>query len=134
VKVMKRAVLVIVSALALVGLLIADIAWPKASTADEIPAAAPAAQAGATPEAAANSVPKEATAETSDSASQGTTAEEAPAQNMPGSVEDTLDQLDEPAAAGSASSAGAFGGEKESKGEAASENEDAPAADESGVR
>ena len=131
---MKRSVLVIVSGLALVGLLIADIAWPKTSTADEIPAAAPAAQAGATPEAAASSVPKEATAETSDSASQGTKAEEASAQNTPGSVEDALDQLDEPAAAGSASAAGASGGEKERKGEAASQNKEAPAADESSVR
>jgi hypothetical protein len=131
---MKRSVLVIVSGLALAGLLIADIAWPKASTADEIPAAAPVAQAGTTPEAAASSAPKEATAETSDGASQGTTAEEASAQNTPGSVEDAVDQLDEPAAAGSASAAGASGGEKESKGEAASQNKDAPAADESGVR
>ena len=109
---MKRAVLIVVSGLALAGLLIADIAWPKASTAEEIPAAAPAAQAGATPEAAASSVPKEATAEKSESASQGTEAEEASAQNMPGSVEDALDQLDEPAAAGSPSAAGASDLEK----------------------
>jgi len=131
---MKRSVLVIVSGLALVGLLIADIAWPKTSTADEIPAAAPAAQAGATPEAAASSIPKEATAATSDSASQGTTAEDASAQNMPGSVEDALDKLDEPAAAGSASAARASGDEKESKEEAASQHNDAPAADESDVQ
>ena len=69
---MKRAFLIVVSALALVGLLIADIAWPKASSAEEIPAAAPAAQAAATPDAAASSVPQEATAETSGSASEGT--------------------------------------------------------------
>ena len=131
---MKRAVLIVVSALALVVLLIADIAYPKASMAEEIPAAAPAAEAGATPEAAASSVPKAATAETSDSASQGTKAEEASAQNTPGSVEDALDQLDEPAAAGSASAAEASGGEKESKGKAASQDNDAPAADESSVR
>jgi hypothetical protein len=131
---MKRSVLVIVSGLALVGLLIADIAWPKTSTADEIPAAVPVAQAGATPEAAASSVPKEATAETSDSARQGTSAEEASAQNTPGSVEDALDQLDEPAAAASAPAAGASGGEKESKGEAASQHNEAPAADESDVQ
>jgi cytoskeletal protein RodZ len=124
---MKRAVLIVVSGLALAGLLIADIAWPKASTADETPASAPAAQAGATPQAAASSVPKPATAETSESASQGTTAEGASAQNMPGSVEDALDQLDDPAAAGSASAAAASGDEKESKAEA-------PAADESGAR
>jgi hypothetical protein len=112
VKIMKRAFLIVVSALALVGLLIADIAWPKASSAEEIPAAAPAAQAAATPDAAASSVPQEATAETSGSASEGTQAEEATAQSMPGSVEDALDQLDEPAAAGSTSAAGASDLEK----------------------
>jgi hypothetical protein len=131
---MKRAVLIIVSALALVGLLIADLAYPKTSIAEEIPAAAPAAQAGATPEAAASSIPKSATAETSESVSQGTEAEEATAQSMPGSVEDALDQLNEPAAAGSASAAGASGDEKESKGEAASQHNDAPPADESNVQ
>ena len=121
---MKRAVLIVVSALALVGLLIADIAWPRASTAEEIPGAAPAAQAGATPDAAASPVPKEATAETSENASEGTKAEEATAQTMPGSVEDALDQLDEPAAAGSTPAAGASDVEK---GEAASEHNDASA-------
>jgi hypothetical protein len=132
---MKRAVLIIVSALALVGLLIADLAYPKTSIAEESPAAAPAAQAAATPEAAASSVPKEATAETSESASQGTEAEEATAQSMPGSVEDALDQLNEPAsAAGSTSAAGASGDENEHKGEAASQHNDAPASDESNVR
>jgi len=131
---MKRAVLIIVSGLALVGLLFADIAWPKASIAEESPAPAPAAQAAATPEAAASSVPKEAAAETSESASQGTEAEEASAQSMPGSVEDALDQLNEPAGAASASAAGASSGERESKGEAASQHNDAPASDESDVR
>ena len=131
---MKRAVLIIVSAVALVGLLIADIAWPKASIAEEIPAAAPAAEANATPQAAASSVPKEATAQTPESASQAIKAEEASAQNMPGSFEDALDQLDEPVAAGSASAAGASDDEKESKGEAASQQNDAPAADESDAR
>jgi hypothetical protein len=134
VKIMKRAVLIIVSALALVGLLIADLAYPKTSIAEESPAAAPAAQAAATPEAATSSVPKNATAETSESASQGTEAEEATAQSMPGSVEDALDQLNEPAGAESASAAGAAGDEKESKGEAASQHNDAPAAAESDVR
>lgn len=131
---MKRGVLIIVSGLGLVGLLIADTAWPNASTAEETPAAAPAAVAGATPEAAASSIPKEAAAETSESASQETTAEEASAQNMPGSVEDALDQLDEPAGAGGASAAGASSDENESKGEAASQHNDAPAADESNAR
>jgi hypothetical protein len=134
VKVMKRAVLIIVSALALVGLLIADLAYPKTSIAEESPAAAPAAQAAATPEAAASSVPNEATAKKSESASQGTEAEEASAPSMPGSVEDALDQLNEPAGAGSASAAGASSDEKESQEEAASQHNDAPAADESNVR
>ena len=125
---MKRAVLIIVSALALVGLLIADLAYPKTSIAEETAAAAPAAEAAATPEAAASSVPKEATAETSESISQGTEAEEASAQSMPGSVEDALDQLNEPAGAGSASAAGASGDENESKGEAASQQNDSGAA------
>jgi hypothetical protein len=128
---MKRAVLIVVSGLALVGLLIADIAWPKASTAEEIPAAAPAAQAAATPEAAASSIPTETTAE---GACQGTVAEEASAQSMPGSFEDALDQLDEPAAAGSTSAAAASAGEKEGKGEGESQHNDAPAADESDAR
>ena len=131
---MKRAVLIVVSGLALAGLLIADIAWPKASTAGETPAAAPAAEANATPEAAASSVPKPATAETSESASQGTEAEEASAQSMPGSVEDALDQLDDPAAAGSPSAAEGSGDEKESKGKRESQHSDAPAADESDAR
>ena len=131
---MKRAVLIIVSALALVGLLIADLAYPKTSIAEDTPAAAPAAQAGATPEAAASSVPKSAAAETSESVSQGAEAEEATAQSMPGSFEDALDQLNEPAAAGSASAAGASGDEKESKGEAATLHDDAPPADESNVQ
>ena len=131
---MKRAVLIVVSGLALAGLLIADIAWPKASTAEETPAAAPAAEAGATPEAAASSVPKEATAKTSEGVSQGTEAAETSAQSMPGSVEDALDQLDEPASAGSASASGASGDENESTGEAAPQHNDAPASDESVVR
>ena len=131
---MKRAVLIIVSGLALAGLLIADIAYPKTSTAEETPAAAPAAEARATPEAAASSVPKSATAETSESVSQGTEAEEASTQNMPGSVEDALDQLNEPAGAGSASASGAPGDEKESKEEAASQHSDAPATNDSDVR
>ena len=126
---MNRAVLIVVSGLALVGLLIADVAWPKATIAEEMPAAAPAAQAGATPEAAASSIPKEATAETSEGVSQGTEAEEASAHSMPGSLEDGLDQLNEPAGAGSASAAGASGDEKESKEEAASQHSDAAAAD-----
>src|SRR5258708_20561233 len=105
---MKRAVLIIVSALVLVGLLIADLAYPKASIAEETPAAAAAAQAAATPEAASapeaatSSVPKDATAEAPDSASEGTKAEEASAQSMPGSIEAALHQLDEPAAAATA--------------------------------
>jgi hypothetical protein len=105
---MKRAGLIAVSSLALAGLLIADVAWPKASTADEIPVAAPAAVAAATPEAAASSIPKEATAETSESSSQGTTVEEASTQNT--------------------------GDEQESKGEAALQHNDTPATDESVVR
>ena len=136
---MKRAVLIVVSLSALAGLLFADIAWPKASVAEEIPAPAPAAEAAATaqastPEAAASTAPKNAIAETSDSGSQGTTAEEASAQSIPGSVEAALDQLDEPAAASSASAAGASGGEKEGTGEAAVQHNDAPASDESVVR
>ena len=125
---MKRAVLIIVSGLALAGLLVADIAWPKASTAEETPAAAPAAQALATPEAATSPIPDEATAKTSEGVSQGTEAEEASAQSMPGSVEDALDQLNEPAGAGSASAAGASGDENESEGEAASQQNDSGAA------
>ena len=137
---MKRAVLIIVSALALVGLLIADLAYPKASIAEETPAAAPAVEAAATPEAAsapeaaASTVPKNAIAEAVDSASQGTKAEEASAQSMPGSIEAALDQLDEPAAAASASASGASGDENESTGEAAPQHNDAPASDESVVR
>ena len=131
---MKRAVLIIVSALALVGLLIADIAYPKASIAEEISAAAPAAEAAATPEAATSSVPKNAIAEAPDSASQATKPEEASAPSMPGSIEDALDQLDEPAAAGSTSAAAASAGEKEGKGEGESQHNDAPAADESDAR
>lgn len=99
---MKRAVLIVVSALALVGLLIADIAWPKSSIAEEIPApaaTAAAAEAASTPAAASSSAPKQATAEMSDSAGQGNEAEKASAQSMPGSVETTLDQLNEPTAA-----------------------------------
>jgi hypothetical protein len=45
---MKRAFLIRVGALALAGFLIADIAWPKASFAEEISAAAPAAEAAFT--------------------------------------------------------------------------------------
>jgi len=130
---MKRAVLVVVSSLALVVLLIADVAWPKASTAHEIPAATPGAVAAATPEAAASAVPKEATVEASGSSSQETTAEEASVQNMPGSVEDALDQLDKPAA-GSPSAAEGSGDEQQSKGEAASQHNDMPATDESVAR
>jgi hypothetical protein len=131
---MKRAVLVIVSALALVGLLVADIAYPKTSIAEEIPAAAPAAQAAATPEAATSSVPIEATAAAPDSASQDTKAEDASAQSMPDSIEAALDQLDEPTAAASASASGAPGDENESTGQAAPQHNDAPASDESMVR
>jgi len=137
---MKRAVLIVVSALALVGLLIADLAYPKTSIAEEIPAAAPGAEAAATPgaasvpETATGSVPKNAIAEAPDSASQGTEAEEASAQSMPGSIEAALDQLDEPAAAASASAPGASGDENESTGEAAPQHNDAPASDESVVR
>ena len=131
---MKRVFLIVVSALALAGFLLADIAWPKASTAEETPAAAPAAEARATPEAAASSVPKSATAETSEGVGEGTEAAEASAQRMPGSVEDALDQLDEPASAGSATASEASGDEKESQGEAASQHSDAPAAGESVVR
>jgi hypothetical protein len=80
------------------------------------------AQVGATPEAAANSVPKEATAETSESASQGIKAEEPTAQSMTGSIEDALDQLDEPVAAGSTSAEGASDVEQSGKGEAVSEH------------
>ena len=136
---MKRAVLIVVSAIALVGLLIADIAYPKTSIAEESPAAEPAAQAAATPEAASvpeaatSSVPKNAIAEAPDSASQGTKAEEASAPGMPGSIEAALDQLDEPAAAG-ASASGATGDEKENTGEAAPQHNDAPASEESVVR
>ena len=137
---MKRAVLIIVSALALVGLLIADLAYPKASIAEETSAAAPAAQAAATPEAATapeaatSSVPKDAIAEAPENASQGTKAEEASAQSMPGSIEAALDQLDEPAAAASASASGATGDEKENTGEAAPQHNDASASEESVVR
>ena len=137
---MKRAVLIIVSALALVGLLIADLAYPKSSIAEETPAAAPAAQAAATPEAASapeaatSPVPKDAIAEAPDSASQDTKGEEASAQGMPGSIEAALDQLDEPAAAASASASGATGDEKENTGEAAPQHNDAPASEESVVR
>jgi len=137
---MKRAVLIIVSALALVGLLIADLAYPKSSIAEETPAAAPAAQAAATPEAATapeaatSSVPKDAIAEAPENASQGTKAEEASAQSMPGSIEAALDQLDEPAAAASASASGATGDEKENTGEAAPQHNDASASEESVVR
>ena len=137
---MKRAVLIVVSGLALVGLLIADLAYPKASIAEETSAAAPAAQAAATPEAATapeaatSSVPKDAIAEAPDSASQGTKAEEASAQSMPGSIEAALDQLDEPAAAASASASGATGDEKENTGEAAPQHNDASASEESVVR
>ena len=137
---MKRAVLIIVSALALVGLLIADLAYPKASIAEETSAAAPAAQAAATPEAATapeaatSSVPKDAIAEAPENASQGTKAEEASAQSMPGSIEAALDQLDEPAAAASASASRATGDEKENTGEAAPQHNDASASEESVVR
>lgn len=110
---MKRAVLIIVSALAVVGLLVADLAYPKTSIAEDSPAAVPTAEAAATPEAAANSVPKSTTAETSESTSQSTEAEEASAQSMPGSVEGALDQLNQPATAGSATASGASGDEKE---------------------
>jgi hypothetical protein len=101
---MKRALLIVVSALVLAGFLIAAIAWPKASIAEEIPAAVPAADAS-TAEAATSSVPKEAVAETSDSASQGTKAEEASVQNKQGSAETTTDHHDAPAADENASPA-----------------------------
>ena len=52
----------------------------------------------------------------------------ASAQSMTGPVEDALDQLNEPAGAPSVSATGAFGDENESKGEAASQHNDAPAA------
>jgi len=45
-----------------------------------------------------------------------------------GPVEDALDQLNEPAGAGSASAAGASCDENESKGESAYQHNDAPAA------
>ena len=66
-----------ISAFALAGLLVADFAWP--SLAQEIPAAAPAAEATTT-----NSVPEAAAIETSDEAIEDI---ETPAQNMQGSVE-----------------------------------------------
>jgi FtsZ-interacting cell division protein ZipA len=137
---MKRAVLIIVSALALVGLLIADLAYPGASIAEETPAAAPAAEAAATPEAASaqdaatSAVPKDAIAEAPDSASQDTKAEEASTQGMPGSVEDALDPLDDPAAAGTASASEAPGDEQESTGKAALQHDDSQTSDESIVR
>jgi hypothetical protein len=62
---MKRALLIVVSALALGSFLLADLAWPKASIAEEIPAPAPAAEAASTAEATPGSVPKEADAEAS---------------------------------------------------------------------
>ena len=134
---MKRAVLIIVSALALVGLLIADIAWPKASIAEETPAAEPAAKAAATPEVAVSPAPNEPVAETPDSTSQGTKAQDA-AQiipGMPGSVEAALDQLNGPTTtADTASASAASGDEKDDTGEAASVHSDAPAPDENVVR
>jgi hypothetical protein len=53
---------------------------------------------------------------------------------MPGSLEDALDQLNEPAAAGSPSAAEGSGDEKESREEAASQHSDAPATNESDAR
>ena len=134
---MKRALLIAISALALAGFLIADIAWPKASIAEDTPAEEPAAKAAATPEAATSSAPKEPTAETYDSSSQGTKAEDAAAQSMPsmpGSIEAALDQLNEPITADSASASGVSGGKNDGTAEAASEHNDAPAADENVVR
>lgn len=84
---MKRTFLIIISALALAGLLISDIAWPKASSADEIPGAVPAARAAATPETAGSSVPKEAVPEISASVSPGAKAEEASEQKIERSAE-----------------------------------------------
>ena len=80
---MKRTILIVVSTLALAGLLVCDIGWPKASLAEE----SPAARAAATPEAAANLIPKETIAETSASATPGAEAEEASDQNIQRSAE-----------------------------------------------
>jgi hypothetical protein len=136
VKIMKRGLLIVISALALAGFLIADTAWPKASIAEETPAAA--AANAATPEAATSPAPKDPIAEMSDSTSQGTKVEDTAAQtmpNMPGSVEDALDQLNGPAtSADSASASVASGDSKDGTEEAASEHTDAPAADENVVR
>ena len=67
---MKRAFLIIVGALVLVGFLTADIAWPKTSIAEKTSAAV--AEAAFFGEAEAPFVPKEAVDETSDGPSQGT--------------------------------------------------------------
>ena len=69
-KLMKRAFLIVVGALALAGFLMADIAWPKTSIAEEISAAL--AEAASIGEAEAPFVTKQAVAETSDGPSQGT--------------------------------------------------------------
>jgi len=68
---MKRAFLIIVGALALAGFLMADIAWPKTSIAEEISAAAAEAASIGGAEAPPF-VTKQAVAETSDGPSQGT--------------------------------------------------------------
>jgi hypothetical protein len=88
VKIMNHYLLAAISAFALAGLLVADFAWP--SLAEEIPAAAPAAEA-----TIANSVPGGAAVETSDAVSQDV---EAPAQNMQGSADAASQHRDEPAA------------------------------------
>ena len=105
-KIMKRAFFIVISALALAGLLLADIAWPNATIAEETPAAAPAAEATAPAKEPTNTAPKEANAETSDSAGQGTKAAEASTQNKQGSAEAASEQHDEPATATSASAPG----------------------------
>jgi hypothetical protein len=108
VKIMKRAFLIIISALAVVGLLIADVAWPKASIADEIPVPAASAEAASTPKAASSSVPMEAVPKTSESASQGIKAGEASDQSnqsKPGLAEAASEHDEEAAAATAAPAA-----------------------------
>jgi hypothetical protein len=88
VKIMSHYFLAAISAFALSGLLIADFAWP--SLAEEIPAAAPAAEATTT-----NSVPEGAAVEASEEAGQDV---EVPDQNMQGSAEAASEHRDEPPA------------------------------------
>lgn len=128
VKIMKRAFLIVISALALAGLLLAEIAWPKASIAEETPAAAPAAEATSPAKDATNTAPKEANAETSGGASQGTKAEEASTQNKQGSAEAASEHDDEQTATTSASAAEASDEKEESSEEDASDDNDEPAA------